>query len=44
MEYKCLCCNKKYQRKFDEKLKERFSHYDNKKFIILLQKSIYPYK
>ena len=24
IEYKCLCCNKKYQYKFDEKLKERF--------------------
>ena len=24
IEYKCLCCNKKYQRKFSEKLKKRF--------------------
>ena len=24
IEYKCLCCNKNYQQKFDEKLKERF--------------------
>ena len=23
IEYKCLCCNKRYQWKFDEKLKER---------------------
>ena len=23
MEYKCLCCNKNYQHKFDERLKER---------------------
>ena len=22
--YKCLCCNKNYQQKFDEELKERF--------------------
>ena len=22
--HKCLCCNKNYQQKFDEKLKERF--------------------
>ena len=22
--YKCLCCNKNYQQKFDEKLKEQF--------------------
>ena len=24
IEYKCLCCKKNYQQKFDEKLKERF--------------------
>ena len=24
VEYKCLCCNKNYQHKFDKKLKERF--------------------
>ena len=24
IEYKCLCCNKNYQRKFDEKFKEQF--------------------
>ena len=24
IEYKCLSCNKSYQRKFDEKFKERF--------------------
>ena len=24
IECKCLCCNKKYKQKFDEKLKERF--------------------
>ena len=23
-EYKCLCCDKNYQKKFDKKLKERF--------------------
>ena len=38
IEYKCLCCNKGYQRKFDEKLKERFfntckfSNHDNNFF------------
>ena len=48
IEYKCLCCNKSYQRKFDEKLKERFfntykfSNHDNNKFILSLQKVIYP--
>ena len=41
-EYKYLCCNKTYQRKFDEKLKERyfniytFSNHDNNKFILVL--------
>ena len=50
IEYKCLSCNKSYQRKFDEKLKERFfntykfSNHDNNKFILLLQKGVYPYK
>ena len=40
MECKCLCCNKNYQQKFDEKLKAqffntyKFSKYDNK-FILL---------
>ena len=48
IEYKCLCFNKNYQEKFDEKLKERFfntykfSKYDNKKFILLLQEGVYP--
>ena len=42
IEYKCLCCKKSYQRKFNEKLKERFfntykfSNHDNNKFILLL--------
>ena len=40
IEFKCLGCNKSYQRKFDEKWKERFcntykfSNNDNNKFII----------
>ena len=40
IEYKCLSCNKRYRRKFDEKLKERFfntkkfSNHDNNKFIL----------
>ena len=43
IEYKCLCCNKNYQQKFDEKLKERFFHtyklsnHDNNKFTLLLR-------
>ena len=50
IEYKCLCCNKNNQQKFDEKLKERFintykfSNQDNIKFIFLLQKCDYPYE
>ena len=38
--YKCLCCNKSYQKKFDEKLKKRFfnthkfSNHDDNKLII----------
>ena len=44
-----VCCNKNYQCKFDEKLKERlfntykFSNDDNHKFILLLRKGVYPY-
>ena len=47
IEYKCLLCNKNCQRKFDEKLKERFfnaykfSNHDNNKFILLLRKGVY---
>ena len=45
-----MCCNKSYQQKFDEKLKERFfntytfSNHDKNKFILLLRKGIYSYK
>ena len=50
IEYKCLCCNKSYQHKFGEKLKERFfntykfSNHGINKFIFLLQKGVYPYE
>ena len=50
IEYKYLSCNKSYQRKFDEKLKGtffnayKFSNHDNNKFILLLQKGVYPYE
>ena len=39
IEHKCLCCNKNYQCKFDENLKERFfntykfSNHNNSNFI-----------
>ena len=45
-----MCCNKNYQQKLDEKLKEqffntyKFTNHDNNKFILLLQKGAYPYK
>ena len=50
IEYKCLCCNKNYQEKFDENLKKRvfnmykFSNHNINKFILLLQKCVYPYE
>ena len=50
IKYKCLFCNKNYQQKFDEKLKERFlktykySNYNNNKLILLLRKGVYPYE
>ena len=50
IESKCLICNRNCQIKFDEKLKERFfntykfSNHDNNKFILLLQKGVYPYE
>ena len=50
IEYKCLCCSKNYQKKFDVKLKERFfntckfSNHDMNKFILLLRKGVYPYE
>ena len=50
IESKYFCCNKNYQHKFNKKLKEQFfntyksSNHDNNKFILLLQKSVYPYE
>ena len=50
IEYKGLCCNKNYQHKFDEKLKElffntyKFSNRDNNKFILLFRKGVYLYE
>ena len=50
IKYKCLCCNKSYQRKFDKKLKERFfntqnlSNHDNNKFILLSGKGVYSWE
>ena len=50
IENKCLCYNKSYQHKLDEKLNERFfntyefSNRINNKFILLLQKGVYLYE
>ena len=53
IEYKCLCCNKHYQHKFDEKLihknkwffnTHKFSNHNNSKFIWLLRKGVHPYE
>ena len=50
IEYRCLCCYKNYQQKFDEKLKEqvfntyKFSNHNNNEFISLFQKGVYPYE
>ena len=50
IECKCLCCNKNYQNKFEEKLKEQFfntytiSNFGNNKFILLLQQGVHPYE
>ena len=50
IEYKCLSCNKNYQHKFNEKLKERFfnadkfSNHNNNRFILLLWKGVHPYE
>ena len=50
IEYKCLCCNKNYRKKFDEILKKRFaitykfSNYKISNFIPLLWKSVYPFE
>ena len=47
IEYKCLCCNKTYQKRFNENLKKifantyKFSNHDINKFILLLQKYAY---
>ena len=50
IECECLWCNKNYQHKFDEKLKERFfntykfSSHNNNKFILLLREGVYLYE
>ena len=49
IEFKCLYSNKNYQKKFDENFKKKFvntykfAKQDINKFILLLQKIVYPY-
>ena len=46
IEYKCLCCNRNYQKKFDEKERlfiiYKFPNHDINKFNILWGKGVYP--
>ena len=50
IEFKYLCCNKNFQQKFYEKLKERFfntnkfSNHGINNFILFLQQGVYLYK
>ena len=51
IEYLYFCCDKNYEKKFDKKLKEgffntynTFFNHDNNKFVLLLQKGVYPYE
>ena len=45
-----MCCNKNYQRKFEENLKQiffniyKFSNHNNNKFILLFKEGVYPYE
>ena len=49
IKYKCLYCKNNYQLKFDEEFKEqffniyKFSNNDSNKFVLFLQKNVYPY-
>ena len=52
IEYRCLCSNKNFQKKFDEILRNDFLmhifiqsfNHDNIKFILSSQKGVYPYE
>ena len=39
IKHKCLCCNKNYKQKFDEKLKEQFSIHSN--FLITRKENLF---
>ena len=48
--YKFLCCNRSYQKRFDQDLKKhffntyKFCKRDINKFILLLETNVYPYE
>ena len=50
IQYKYLCCNKNYQKKFNENSKKRFAstykciNHDINKCNLLLRKGVYPYQ
>ena len=50
IKYKCLCCNKNHQEMFIEFFKKRsantnkLSNHHINKFVLLLQKGVYPYE
>ena len=50
LEYRCLCCNRNYQKKINEHLKKQFSNtyrfscHGINKFILLLQKGVFPFE
>ena len=50
IEYRCLCCNKNYQKTFNKMVNERlfntysFSNNDISQFILSKQKGVYPFE
>ena len=48
--FKCIGCEKEYEKEFNKELKERFANTykfggnDLNKFLILLRKGVYPYE
>ena len=45
IEYKCLFCNKNYQKQFNVQFFNiyKFSMHDINKYILLFQRGVYPY-
>ena len=46
IEYKCLFCNKNYQKQFNVQFFNiyKFSMHDINKYILLFQRGVYPYE